>query len=400
MLRLGAMPRQKQQAPSRGGAYAKRNAAARARSAEAAAREAGGEAEGDVAEVADSRPAQRRRVAADARVALVQRLAASPGALRVGAISLTWHGAAGAHHALAALHLRGDAGDAGDDACDSENAAAPHEHASARTPFVAEAVGGADAAPAPLGALGMARNAADALSTLVCAGFAAAALSPDCTLLRVALLPAAFADAPACPTEGGMGTTAAALRTLLPLLLAGGPPAPSSFEAAALFARLRRAGGPALPLTLRGLKPTLRPYQARAAAWLVAREKGAPEAQWPPGATHPLWQRVVPPADADDDAAVVGTTPHGVPLPAEGTSDAAASAFYFCEATGRLSRTPFAPPLLPRGGILADEMVRPVALFSMPQLFTNNKPSPRGTGTGQDGGAAGARLRAPLRRQC
>ena len=356
------MPRQKQQAPSRGGAYA-RSAASRARAASAAAREADGDDVAAAAGADEARPARRRRVAADAQVALQSRLAALPGARRVGALPLTWHGAPATPATVSALQLRGADDDSDSDAQDTApstanapaNAAAGASGADAgRTPFVALACGGgAGDAPLMRGAVGAPRSVAEAVATLVASGVAAAALSPDGALLRIALLPCAFADAPATPTEGGASGIHAALRAALPFLLAGGAPARSCFDPAALFALLRREGGPALAPRLRGLRPKLRPYQARAAAWLVARETGAAAAQWAPGATHPLWQRVASPPDADDDAARIETTPHGAPVPPECSSS---TAFFFCAATGRLALAPFPPPALPRGGILADEM--------------------------------------------
>jgi len=356
---LAAMPRQKQQAPTRGGAYA-RNAASRARAANAARREAD---EDDVAVGAgadEARPARRRRVEAATHVALHSHLAALHGARRVGALQLTWHGAPVTPATISALRVADD-DDSDSDAdmtapCTADAAAGAAGVDAGRTPFVALACGGgAGDAPPLRGALGAPRSVAEAVATLVASGAAAAALSPDCSLLRVALLPAAFEDAPASPIEAGASAVHAALRAALPFLLSGGAPPRTGFDPAALFALLRREGRPALAPRLRGLRPTLRPYQARAAAWLVARETGAESAQWPPGATHPLWQRVASPPDADDDGARIETTPHGAPAPPE-CSSSSCNAFFFCAATGRLALAPFPPPALPRGGILADEM--------------------------------------------
>jgi hypothetical protein len=313
--------------------------------------------------------------------------AASAGALCVGHIPLTWQAQAQAQEhasghasgsgACAATDTRAApphtlilqcAADSDDDSeGEGEDAADAHVGSSTRCVALCDgagAGGGACAVAAP-------RRVARALATLVRSGAAAASLSSSAASLRVWLTAGAFSDAPSAALDGCATRAHAAARTLLPWLLRsqhndgisnGTSDAPSSgFDPAALYARLRRchvsssgaggAGGvhpqlPQLALQVPGLRPRLRPYQARAAAWALARERDHPEAQRHNGGLHPLWQRVEA-LRADDSS--------------EAEADAVAVAppcFYFCALTGRLSRAPFPFPPLPRGGILADEMVR------------------------------------------
>jgi hypothetical protein len=334
------MPRHKQAAPVRGGRYAAvapRGGSPAAQPEEDGASSSGGE------EAAPQRAHKRRRhdSTADAgaeasRLPLATSLA---GARRCGDISVTWPQAGPPEGApLAALHL-----------CDSDTEDDADADDAARTPFTAHSEG---ASPPCAGFLCAPRGVARALGVLLRGGAAAAVISRDAGTLRVALLPAAFADAPAAATDGDASAAHAAARAVLPHLLAS--PAQrdaaardehASFDAAALYAALRRApGGPRLPERLPGLLPALRPYQARAAAWMVSRESDDPSAGDAAAALHPLWQRVGAADDADE---------------AGGSGDAPAEGcFYFCAATGRLSLQAFAPPPQPRGGILADEMAR------------------------------------------
>jgi hypothetical protein len=309
---------------------------------------------------------------------------AGAGALCVGRIPLTWQthasGSADGSGASAAatdtthaaphsllLHCAADS--------DDEDAADDGAHAGS-TRCVALCDGAGDAGGACT--LAAPRRVTRALATLVCAGAAAAALSSCAASLRVCLTAAAFSDAPSDAMAACATPAHAATRTLLSWLLrrrtndndgGGGnddaSPSASGFEPAALYARLRRchvsiSGGgegaevnaPQLPLQVPGLRPRLRPYQARAAAWLLARERDAPEAgrHAHNGGLHPLWTRMEA-EDADADA--------DVDADADADADAASRpCFYFCALSGRLSRAPFLFPPLPRGGILADEMVR------------------------------------------
>ena len=53
------------------------------------------------------------------------------------------------------------------------------------------------------------------------------------------------------------------------------PGAEGGFDAAEIYAAARpSASAPALQGELPALRPVLRPYQRRAAAWMVARERG------------------------------------------------------------------------------------------------------------------------------
>ncbi len=53
------------------------------------------------------------------------------------------------------------------------------------------------------------------------------------------------------------------------------PAAEGGFDAAEVYAAVRpSARAPALEADLPALRPELRPYQRRAAAWMVARERG------------------------------------------------------------------------------------------------------------------------------
>ncbi|KAL0055911.1 hypothetical protein WJX82_005648 [Trebouxia sp. C0006] len=75
------------------------------------------------------------------------------------------------------------------------------------------------------------------------------------------------------------------------------------------------------------LRPTLRPYQKRAAAWMVSRENASQEQA--SSSLHPLWREVT---------ALNGRT------------------FYFNPFTGRVSQEQFEAPPSVQGGILSDEM--------------------------------------------
>ena len=167
--------------------------------------------------------------------------------------------------------------------------------------------------------LGLPYTVAAALAALAALGRATCTLSLSPVVGIAVLLPPCAFD----------GLESAATRTLLAHLHA---PAPSPFDARELYAQLRRASDCALlQESVPQLLPTLRPYQSRAAAWMVAQEKGQAS-----GGTHPLWRR----CDA------VSTHP-------EKDSPAV---FFTCEATGALARSPPPAPMPPKGGILADEM--------------------------------------------
>ncbi|KAK9810177.1 hypothetical protein WJX72_006177 [[Myrmecia] bisecta] len=101
------------------------------------------------------------------------------------------------------------------------------------------------------------------------------------------------------------------------------------FDAAELYAAVKPTGREAqLVGQPAALKPTLRPYQRRAAAWMVAREKGL-QGQPEPNALHPLW-REVPTLDG--------------------------RCIYLNPFTGCVSQERYPSPPAVRGGILADEM--------------------------------------------
>ncbi|KAL0019181.1 hypothetical protein WJX77_000293 [Trebouxia sp. C0004] len=100
------------------------------------------------------------------------------------------------------------------------------------------------------------------------------------------------------------------------------------FDVAELYAAVKPEGSePELAGDNPKLRPTLRPYQKRAAAWMVSREKASQEQAG--SRLHPLWREVT---------ALNGRT------------------FYFNPFTGRVSQEHFEAPPSVQGGILSDEM--------------------------------------------
>eukprot|EP00850_Spirogloea_muscicola_P012812 SM000084S23148 [mRNA] locus=s84:552074:559947:+ [translate_table: standard] len=98
--------------------------------------------------------------------------------------------------------------------------------------------------------------------------------------------------------------------------------------------------GPELDLDLPALLPVLRPYQRRAANWMVNRERGAVDTAAPDGQRrlHPLWTMVAPLGMAPGGDEAVYYNPYRQ-----------AQVYLF-------SREAYAAPAPVRGGILADEM--------------------------------------------
>ena len=101
----------------------------------------------------------------------------------------------------------------------------------------------------------------------------------------------------------------------------------SSINSSVIFDYIKPKGDePMLADHFRELVPVLRPYQRRAAAWMVQRENGAAPREPP---LHPLWTAVAP--------------IRGDP-------------FYYNPFSGQVSRTAFRDRQVVSGGILADEM--------------------------------------------
>ena len=227
---------------------------------------------------------------------------------------------------------------------------------------------------------------------------AASPLSSSTFSVSLSLTRAALAeDAATHPDEGYAETQLG--RQLLPLLcwLRGGAfalsspssvssssaPPPSShsatLDAASLFEAIRPPGDAPCVAGwdnggIRGLNPSLRPYQARAVGWMVSREEEVEEvkeeAEGAGEGNHPLWERVW---EEDEAAPAAAAAPAPAPAPASasrrrgkatrGAAAAAAKAaptdkksIFVNRVTGRVSLTAFAPPPRVRGGILADEM--------------------------------------------
>eukprot|EP00850_Spirogloea_muscicola_P023159 SM000333S12561 [mRNA] locus=s333:34643:42565:- [translate_table: standard] len=102
-----------------------------------------------------------------------------------------------------------------------------------------------------------------------------------------------------------------------------------------------------LDVDLPALLPVLRPYQRRAARWMVDREHGAVDTAAPNGQRrlHPLWTAVAPLGMAPGGGEAVYYNPYRQAL-----------TLFITWNNGQFSREPYAAPAPVRGGILADEM--------------------------------------------
>ena len=170
--------------------------------------------------------------------------------------------------------------------------------------------------------------------------------------LRVGILNAAFDDSPKSPNDISASSASRKrqadllqmFRWLLPHLQALASPeqpgqeSSGSFDAKALYRAVRpSAEEPELQGDTPALRPSLRPYQRRAVAWMVAREQGRQSASRgpPEPSLHPLWREVATrgPRGTEEEGSV-----------------------YINPFTGAVSRSPFMHQDRVRGGILAEEM--------------------------------------------
>ncbi|KAK9844148.1 hypothetical protein WJX81_006007 [Elliptochloris bilobata] len=128
------------------------------------------------------------------------------------------------------------------------------------------------------------------------------------------------------------------------------PAGEGGFDAAEIYAAARpSASAPELQGDLPALQPTLRPYQRRAAAWMVARERGE-LGQPAEDVVHPLWRQL---------------------------RDAAGRIAYLNPFTGRVAARRFEAPAPVRGGILADEMGLGKTVEVLACLLAHRFPGPR-----------------------
>lgn len=119
----------------------------------------------------------------------------------------------------------------------------------------------------------------------------------------------------------------------------------NTYDVAELYAAIKPTGKePELRGTFPQLRPILRGYQRRAAAWMVHREKGE---EWKAldnkgkAVLHPLWRELFPPEATT--ALQQETMGH-------------LGRLFINPFTGLLSQTFFSSPPLPKGGIASDEM--------------------------------------------
>jgi len=201
------------------------------------------------------------------------------------------------------------------------------------TPTLADADADADGRVVELTVVGAAGAAASLVApAAVAKALLAPAAAPTLALrvapgggcaVEVVLTAAGFAAAatadPECVREPA---AAKAVSAALAWLFPHSAPETPRLDASALYREVAPPpDAPGLPSPPDGLAPSLHPYQARAVAWMLAREAGGMSG----GGGHPL-MRAVP------------------------------GAGLFVSPTGRVSAAPFPAPPPVRGGILADEM--------------------------------------------